>query len=136
MKGIYLLLFISLTSILIVGCAGMQQRQAQLSQQFNETIPTCKDEKDCKEKWSAAQVWVSRNCGMKLQIVTDTIIETYNPPNASTALAARVIKEPLGDGEYRIVITTWCPNIFGCYPDSWNAALDFNNYVGSINKKN
>jgi hypothetical protein len=123
------------SALLLSGCAAMQQQQAQRMQQFNESIPVCNDEQDCKDKWSTAQIWVSRNCGMKIQIVTDTLIETYNSVGSSTDLAARVVKEPIGAGKYRIVITTGCANIFGCAPDAWAAALNFNRYVGSINGK-
>ncbi len=130
-------IIVSLSCVLLLsGCAVRQQQQAQQRQQFNKTIPFCNDDQDCKDKWSAAQIWVSRNCGMKIQIATDTLIETYNSVGSSTNLAARVVKEPIGDGKYRIVINTGCANIFGCFPDAWAAALDFNRYVGSINRKN
>lgn len=116
-------------SLLLSGCTTTQQIKAK-RMRFQETIPVCLNEQDCKEKWAAAQVWVARNCGMKIQIATDTIIETYNSTDQSTRLAARVLKEPIGNGKYRIVINTWCDNLLGCFPNTWDAAIDFNEYVG------
>jgi hypothetical protein len=128
-------IIVSLVGLFLLwACAATQQQQAQ-RQAFNQSIPTCNDDQDCKDKWSAAQIWVSRNCGMKIQIVTDTLIETYNSPRNSIKLAARVIKEPIGSGKYRIIIAIGCNNIFGCERNSWDAALDFNRYVGSISNK-
>jgi hypothetical protein len=121
--------------VFLIGCATTQRIQEKRDI-FRSTIPFCHNEPDCKEKWSAAQVWVAQNCGMKIQIATDSIIETYNPvPRGTTNLAARVIKEPLGGGKYRIVVTTWCDNMFGCHPDTWDAAINFNEYVGRFGTK-
>ena len=122
------MLFLFFVSVLS-GCAA-NRRAKQMRQQFQNTIPICYDEMDCRNKWSAAQIWVARNCRMKIQIVTDTIIETYGPPEYSTKLAATVIKEPVGNGRYQIIISTWCDN-FQCYPDALQSALHFNQYVGS-----
>lgn len=133
MKTLTILILLSI--MCFSGCAAMQQRQAEMRQQFSETIPVCIDELDCKEKWSAAQIWVSRNCGMKIQILSDTIIETYNSPQASMNLACSVVKEPSGGGRYKILIRTGCSNIFGCSPDGWDAAINFNKYISSINKR-
>lgn len=119
---------------LLSGCAGIRQKQAEMQREFEQSIPHCEGEKQCSERWSAAQVWVSKNCGMKIQLATDSLIETYNSAAArnSTTLGASVTKEPLGNGRYRIAIRTGCANIFGCFPDAHQSALDFNRYVGSI----
>jgi len=115
-------------AMVISGCAASQQLQAKRAR-FEGTIPTCGSESECREKWSAAQAWVVNNSGMKIQIATDTIIETFNPVRGMTNLAARVVKEPLGGGKYRMVIRTWCDNMFVCSQDPWTAALNFNDYV-------
>lgn len=130
-----LLKVFALASILFIvwGCAASKAIQAKRDQ-FSTTIPTC-SESDCKQKWEAAQVWVAKNCGMKIQTISDSIIQTYNPPdNAfdSLRLAAQVIKEPLGGGRYRIVITTYCKNMWGCHPDKWDAAINFNDYLNGL----
>jgi len=123
-------------AVLLSGCAGMRQRAAERRADFQRTIPQCSTEKQCSEMWSAAQVWVAKNCRMKIQVATDSIIETYNPvgKHNSTNLAASVTKEPLGDGKYKIVIKTYCNNPFGCVPNSFESAMDFNEYLGSFKR--
>lgn len=119
---------------LLAGCVSPAQRQqhAQMQQELVQTIPTCSSERECELKWSAARQWILSNAGMKLQHVTNDFLETYNPPRDSSSLAARVVKEPLPQGGYRFLITTWCNNIFMCIPNQWQAALHFNRYVNAV----
>lgn len=129
MKFRFVVLVIA-ASIILTGCVSKQRRTA-LKDLYRATVPECVGEQDCKDKWSAAQIWVSRNCGMKIQIANDTIINTYNSSRNSTRLAASVTKEPMGNDKYRIIIRTGCNNIFGCSPDAVEAAIEFNNYVAA-----
>jgi hypothetical protein len=98
---------------------------------FQSTVPTCSTPEDCKVKWEASQAWMATSLPLKVQMVTDTIIQTYNPCPNCTQTAAQVVKMPRG-GSYAIVIKTWCNNIFGCFPDTWQAAQSFNDYVNSV----
>lgn len=116
----------------LVGCAAQQQALRENQTKFTQTIPVCTDEKDCTAKWEAAQLWIVKNAGYKLQTVTNVLLETYNPAGSSTNLAVRVIKEPVGGGKYQLLVRTWCDNLFGCTPDSWAAALDFNQKIGAV----
>jgi hypothetical protein len=116
-------------ALIISGCVTSQERQARMDL-FRSTIPVCDGEADCKEKWSAAQVYIANNAGLKIQVLSDAIIETYNPGKNSSLLAAQVTKVPLGGGKYQIEIKTWCNNPFGCTPKAWDVALGFNEYVG------
>lgn len=117
--------------IFLAGCAVSPEQQARINQ-FQATIPQCRNEEVCKQMWEAAQVWVVRNSGFRVQVATDAIIETFSSVGNTTALAARVVKEPLGSGSYRIVVSVWCDNIFGCSPNSWSAAQDFNNTLNRL----
>lgn len=118
--------------LLTVGCTARPSpvQQAKVDR-FNVTIPTCEGEADCKTKWEAAQLWVVHNAGYKIQTATSVLIETYNPSQYSSSLAARVTKEPLGGGKYKIVIFVWCNNSYGCRPNGWDAAIDFNEKVSA-----
>lgn len=99
---------------------------------FERSIPTCKEGYDCKAKWDAAQLWIVKHSGYKLQIVTDVLLETYNATNYSTNIAVRVTKEPLGSGTYRLLVVVTCDNLFGCTPNAWEAALDFNHSIAAV----
>jgi len=119
-------------AFLLAGCSSAPSPQQQaIRSEFERTVPTCEGELDCKAKWEVAQLWIVQNAGFKIQAATDVVIETYNPDRNSPRIAARAVKEPLGGGRYRIVVSVWCANAFGCVPDSWQAAIDFNRKVGA-----
>ena len=75
---------------------------------------------------------MTKNAAYKVQVITSVLIETYNPTEHSTSIAARVTREPLGNGRYKFVVQVYCDNMFGCRPDVLDAQLDFNRYVGSF----
>jgi len=99
---------------------------------IDETTPVCVGEQGCSAKWRAARHWVVNDAGLPIRIATDDVIETYNGwPSQDPRLIVRVTKEPLGGGKYKILVATSCAYDYGCIPDRWNAALDFNRTVGA-----
>ena len=118
------------TSILC-GCATSPKMEVKQAEVFR-TIPTCSGAEDCNAKWEAAQLWVVHNAGWKIQTQLSVLIETYNAVGSSPRIAVRVTKEPLGGGKYKFIINVWCDNIFGCQPNSWDAALDFNRRISAV----
>jgi hypothetical protein len=110
------------------GCA-TNEEYAQKLAEIDRTTPICSSTDECEAKWAAARKWVLDNAGWKLQIVNDDFMQTANPGQYSVYLAARVNKEPLGGGSYKIVAEVWCNNAFGCSPDRLSALLDFNKTV-------
>lgn len=115
-------------SIALAGCASVQEQQSANRALFEETIPVCRGEASCKMGWAVARNWVIQNCGMKIQNITDTYIETYG--STSTALACRVMGEPRGADSWAMVIRTSCGNLFGCVPNAMESAIRFNREVG------
>ena len=116
-----------LSSCAIAPTAATQAKQAELAR----TTPICVSDADCKAKWDAAQLWIAHNAGYKLQTVTDVLLETYNSVGGSPDIAVQVTKEPIGGGKYKIVVSVSCDNLFGCVPNQWDAALDFNKVVSA-----
>lgn len=100
-------------------------------QEALDTMPYCSGQADCTAKWDAAQLWVVKHCGYKIQSATNVIIETYNGQEADIELHGSVTKEPLGGGKYKIVGNFGCNNFMGCTVDPWDALIDFNHYVGA-----
>ena len=111
--------------------AAERKARIESEREFFETRPRCASEASCDAMWRAAQVWISRNAGMRLQIATDAILETYAPEPSGARLAVRVIREPRDDGESVLTVSTWCGNPFGCMTDPHEAALDFNRTVSA-----
>jgi len=125
------LLLAAVCTAALSGCAANQAaRQAQIDL-FNKTIPHCKAPAECDAMWEAAQVWISMNGQMKIQNVTNVLIDTYNSPPNSPTLAMKATKMPSGNGSYRIVFEGGCNNMFGCIPTVWEAGVRFNDYVNT-----
>ena len=115
-----------------LSCAEMQRARQAKADEFQRTIPQCVSEKDCERKWAAAQSWVVAHSAWKIQTATSSLIETYNPTDGSTSPAFRVVKEPIGSDGYRFAVLVSCANIFGCTPDTWDLAVDFNRTVNAV----
>lgn len=96
------------------------------------TAPVCHEEKQCAEMWDAAQLFVVHYAGMKLQTVTNVVIETFNSPDYKTDLAMRVTKEPIGGGAYRLTAEAWCGNFLGCMPNASVVVAAFNTQLKEI----
>ena len=119
-------------AILLARC--VTQAQIDRARAFQASIPTCSSDRECELKWSAARQWILSKATMKLQHVTPDFMETYNPPPKSLGLAARVTKEPIATGGYRLVVTTWCGGLGCAFPSPrhpWEAAQDFNDTVNA-----
>lgn len=131
--NILALIAVALLSSLLASCVttpspAIQAKRAELER----TTPICVDENDCKAKWEAAQLWIVHNAGFKLQITTDVLLQTYNATGGSPSIAVQVTKEPMGGGKYKILVNISCDNMFGCVPNQWDAALDFNRTVSAV----
>lgn len=115
-----------LPAAFLVGCV-----VAPATPEYLGEPPICEGEADCTAKWEAAQLYVVKTAGFKIQVVTNVLIETYNSTGSSTDLAMRVTKEPLGGGRYKLVATAQCANLFGCTPSPSYAVSIFNSTVSS-----
>lgn len=113
------------------GCAVQSPERQAVMAEAQRTVPVCVGERDCAAKWDAAQLWVVRNAGFKIQTANNVLIQTFNPTNHSIYLAATITKEPQGGGRYRILAQFGCANMFGCKPDPAQAIVDFNRYVNA-----
>jgi hypothetical protein len=54
---------------------------------------TCSDKATCTKAFALAQIFVSNNSDQKIQVATDTIIETYNPTDVGK-LGMKIVKTP------------------------------------------
>ena len=129
MKKILIVVVFMLSIIALSGCVTAPTITPQQQTEINKNIPMCFSKKECEAKWAVARKWVLNNCTTKIQIYSDDLIETFNPPAHSPELAARIIKEPAGNNAYAILATIWCNNMFGCVPSKYEALMDFNNNV-------
>lgn len=122
-------LALALTGCMNTVALKREQDERKALRQIEATRPICISDRLCEAMWSAARNWVTSTCGMKIQNITDSFIETYNDVGGNGRLACRVTKDPRPEGGYVLIITTGCSNMFGCVPDAWQAAKDFNHTV-------
>lgn len=112
----------------VSGCVSQAERASNQAA-MNESVPVCETTKQCEVAWSAATTWVTEHCAMKLQTVTDSLLETYNSPPDSPQISCRVLKEKGPGGRAAVRISVGCANIFGCVPNSVDSVLAFGSFV-------
>jgi len=67
----------------------------------------CVDKVMCNKAFSLAQIYVAQNADQKIQVVTDTIIQTYNPTDGGN-VGMSIVKTP-GKGAREVIeITVTC----------------------------
>lgn len=115
-------------AVAVSGCVSQAER-ASNQVAMNESVPVCETTKQCDVAWSAATSWVTEHCAMKLQTVTDSLLQTYNSPPDSPQLSCRVLKEKGPSGRSAVRISVGCANIFGCVPDRVASVLAFGSFV-------
>lgn len=83
-----------------------EEEQALLSSLKNSTAK-CNDKLSCAKMFALSQIYVSNNSDMKIQVATDTIIETYNPTD-TFSVGLKVAKMPLQGTVEEIILTVSC----------------------------
>lgn len=119
----------------LAGCADLEQARAEYNRrqfQIVTTRPTCDSPQVCERMWAAANQWVTQWAGMKIQVATEYLLETYN--STGTALAARVEKRPAGETGYEFWVEAWCAS-GGCNPNAQSAMQAFNDRLNGLAPK-
>jgi hypothetical protein len=75
---------------IMAGCVVVPERapidQATLKN-IATNMPHCSEAHVCEAMWAAARDWVVSSCGMKIQTISDSFIETYNSDGYGTLLS-------------------------------------------------
>lgn len=80
---------------------------AQAEQSGRKATFNCKNATHCQKAFSVAQIFLSENADMKIQMANDTLIETYQPVKA-TSFYARLVKMPRAGTQSEIRLTLAC----------------------------
>lgn len=106
---------IAAAALLIAGTASARERPVDHSlDRIIATPVVCEGPEDCEAKWSRALSWVLTYADYRLQLNTDTLIQTYGPFINPHGTAFSVTKVPLGGGRYVFELraacrsTPWC----------------------------
>ena len=68
---------------------------------------SCNGKAECDKAFSLTQIYLSENSDMKIQVATDTIVETYNPTD-SMKIGIKATKQPKKGDRSEIVLTANC----------------------------
>ena len=125
MKRVPLVFVLALTACASTG-GGDPSQAAQATEPLG-----CVDRTQCDLYWQRAKVWISSNSYYRVQLSSDSVIETYGPFAGRMELAYRVLKIPDGAGGARITVTAECGNVFRCTPTSTDAIVAFKRFASS-----
>lgn len=81
--------------------------QQESGQAQADSAVECRGEKACKKMFALTQVFISEHSSMKLQIATDTVIETHNPTERGL-IGLKAIKTPGGGDSEKIRLLVSC----------------------------
>ena len=85
----------------------------------------------CELYWQRAKVWISLNSYYRVQLSSDSVIETYGPYAGRMELAYRIVKIPDGAGGARIRAAAECGNAFRCTPAVTDAIVAFKRFTST-----
>lgn len=92
----------------------------------------CDGPEQCTLWWRRAQIWIARTSAYKLQVISDTVLETYGARPGSTGWAFSATREPLKDGAEQIELSPHCGSYPQCTESPVTLRADFARYVMSL----
>lgn len=97
----------AVAAALLAGCASGPNLSASEIAELHEPLE-CEGKAACDLMWRRTQAWIAQNCGYKLQVSTDTVVETYNPTPYSRRWACRAVRDPMTETRDRINLIASC----------------------------
>lgn len=87
--------------------AEVQQVFQKLAEVERKARTVCTDKPDCERKFALTQIFISERADMKIQLATDSVIETFNPTE-TFKVGAKAIKMPMKANTSEIRISFNC----------------------------
>ena len=89
----------------------------------------CTSKEQCDRWWRAAQVWVVKNSGYKVQVATDAILQTFNAASGNSSWAFQITRSPHLDGGEIFELDGACGRFSACSPVYETIIADFKRTV-------
>lgn len=89
---------------------------ADLLQAEKDAVVFCPDKAACDKAFSLTQIYLNQTADMKIQVATDTIVETYNPTEDGK-LGLKAIRIPGKGSSAAITLTANCKDEKGSYSE-------------------
>ena len=115
--------------ITLAACASTGDDPRQVAQAMEPL--GCIDSIQCELYWQRAKVWISSNSYYRVQLSSDSVIETSGPYAGRMELAYRIVKIPDGAGGARIRVVAECGNAFRCTPAVTDAIVAFKRFTST-----
>lgn len=131
-NALKLILFASIAASM-TGCATIDEPGGEIynrlkpADAFTQPVQCLND---CKVEWQRAQLWVGRHSMWKIQLATDSIIQTFYPRLSEVSYGFTVTKEPTATGG-QIQMDLTCGNALGCDPSPAGIVKSFYFYVST-----
>lgn len=124
--------------VLMAGCPSLQTRPAATPEQLSwlasvnqEPLEFDVTKEKAAELWGKAQVWITQYSSMKIQIATDYVLQTFNPPSGQHEYTPKygytVTKAPQGEGFHVAVECSYGGFVNMFHNDSQDRALAVQN---------
>ena len=92
----------------------VRRKIAELLDAEKSAALACPDKTACDKAFSLTQIYLNQTADMKIQVATDTIVETYNPTEEGK-LGLKAIRVPGKGASARIVLIASCKDEKGTY---------------------
>ena len=92
----------------------LKAKAAELLDAEKSAIVFCPDKPTCDKAFSLTQIYLNQTSDMKIQVATDTIVETYNPTEDGK-LGLKAIRVPGKGTSAAITLTATCKDERGQY---------------------
>jgi hypothetical protein len=103
------------------------------SSQVQQLLPPqpviCISGPDCDAKWIRAATWIATNSTFKIQVRTNTTIQTAGPQPSEPTPAYTVTKVARGEGRFEITFNGGCGNPYRCVPSIAESRSRFAQFV-------
>jgi len=73
-------------------------------------VVSCVGERECKKIFQLTQIFISEHSDMKIQVSTDSLIETYNPTETNK-IGIKATKYPSKGDNERVVLEVYCKSV-------------------------
>lgn len=94
-----------------------EEELKKLLDQYNNSLKNaryvCKTQLECSKAFALTQIFISENSDMKIQVSTDTIIETYNPTD-DLKVGFKALKMPGKGYSATIKLNAYCKDNVAC----------------------
>ena len=119
---------LALVIVMLSACAAKPGPSVAEIRDATEPL-VCDGASQCQTAWRLVQLWVVANSGLKIQLATDVVIQTYPGDQFSTLRHYTITREPIDGQRERIKFASACQNVFGCGGNEVQIAANFKRYV-------